>query len=432
MAIEQGPMSGFRDMLPGQMLPREDVLSTIKSVYELYGFTPLKTPALERYETMNGKYGDEGNKLMYQFHDNGNRHVALRYDHTVPLARVVAQHGSNLPSPYKRYVVGDVWRGESPQAGRYREFTQFDADIVGAASYLADTEVIAMISDSMAAIGVSATIRLNDRRLLDGLAVACGIEGQSGFIQLVTIIDKVDKIGRDSVLDEIQELFGDIARSTVDTYLSLAGNDHEKLDKITELLTADSAQEGVDNLRRILDALESAGYTAGIVFDQTIARGLNYYTSTVYETSLNDLPAIGSVCSGGRYDRLIESMGGPDLPAVGISIGVDRLMEGMRQLGLLKQKHTRTRAYITNLDAAMDNQRFALAQQLRKQGVPTEIFYDDRKLGKQIAAVEKLGVEEVVIYGQKEADKGIVLIKNLLSGEQREVPINLLAQEFKD
>ncbi|MDB5175987.1 MAG: Histidyl-tRNA synthetase [Candidatus Saccharibacteria bacterium] len=432
MAIDQGPMSGFRDMLPEQMLPREDVLTTIKDIYELYGFTPLKTPALERFETMNGKYGEEGNKLMYQFHDNGDRHVALRYDHTVPLARVVAQHGSKLPSPYKRYVVGDVWRGESPQAGRYREFGQFDADIVGTHSYLADTEVIAMMSDSMEAIGVSATIRVNDRRLLDGLAVACGIEGQSGFMQLVTSIDKVEKIGKDGVLDEVHESFGDLARSTVDAYLSVEGDDHQKLGRITELLQASSAHEGVDNLRKILGALSFAGYGAEIVFDQTIARGLNYYTSTVYETSLNDLPGIGSVCSGGRYDNLIESMGGPDTPAVGTSIGVDRLMEGLRQLGLLKPMRTRTRAYITNLDAAMDNQRFALAQQLRKQGVPTEISYDARKLGKQIASIEKLGVGEVVIYGQKEADQGIVLVKDLSNGEQREVALESLGEEFKD
>lgn len=430
MAIEQGPMSGFRDMLPEQLLPREDVLNTIKDIYERYGFTPLKTPALERYETLNGKYGEEGNKLMYQFHDNGDRHVALRYDQTVPLARVVAQHGSKLPSPYKRYAVGDVWRGESPQAGRYREFMQFDADIVGTTSYLADTEIIAMMSDSMAAIGVDATIRVNDRRLLDGLAAACGIEGEKSFMQLVTSIDKVDKIGKEGVLAEVSTVFGVDASKKVDQFLSLNGDSTEKLESIDNLLSTEAAKAGIESLLKILGALSFAGYGTEIVFDQTIARGLNYYTSTVYETSLNDLPGIGSVCSGGRYDRLIESLGGPDTPAVGTSIGVDRLMEGMRQLGLLKQMRTRTQAYITNLDAEMDNQRFALAQELRRKGVPTEIQYESRKLGKQIASIEKLGVPEVIIFGRQEADKGVVLIKHLETGEQREVRHSDLAAEF--
>jgi histidyl-tRNA synthetase len=430
MAKDQGPMSGFRDLLPHQMLPRDEVLDAIMKVYETYGFTPLKTPALERYETMDGKYGEEGQKLTYDFEDNGGRHVAMRYDHTVPLARVVAQYGTTLPSPYKRYAIGDVWRGESPQAGRYREFMQFDADIVGTASYLADTEILAMMSDSMSAIVVKATIRVNDRRILDGLVLSCGISDQKQFLRFVGLIDKVEKIGKEAVIKEVEQSFGKSAGDTVNLFLSIDGESDEKLGKVLDLIKLEPADEGVNNLRQILNTLSFAGYSTEIIFDQTIARGLNYYTSTVYETTLNDLPQIGSVCSGGRFDHLIEQLGGPDTPAVGTSIGVDRLIEGMRQLGLLKEIRTRTKAYITNLDAEMDKQRFALAQRLRKAGVPTEIQYDNRKLGKQIAAIDKLGVSEAIMYGPKEESSGTVLIKNLETGEQREVSQEDLSKEF--
>lgn len=427
MPTPQGPLSGFRDMLAEQMLSRDEVLGKITSVYERYGFTPLKTPALERYEVLAGKYGDEGNQLMYHFEDQGGRQVALRYDLTVPLARVVAAYGPQLPSPYKRYAVGDVWRGESPQAGRYREFTQFDADIVGASSYLADAEILAMMMDAMQAVGAAVTIRVNDRRLFDGLAESCGISGQTDFLKLVTIIDKIDKIGRAAVLGEVAAVFGAEAGSLVKHYLAIEGDTAAKLDQAASLLTTQTAQDSIASLRQIFDVLAAAGYTSVIVFDQTIARGLNYYTGTVFETSLNDLPAIGSVCSGGRYDGLIESLGGPATPAVGTSVGVDRLMEGLRQLNLLNAKRTRTEVFVANLDSGLDEQRFALVQNLRSRGIAAEMFYEERKLGKQLQAAEKLGVNRVIIFGAQEAERGIAVVKDLTSGEQQELPLDELA-----
>lgn len=431
MPTPQGPLSGFRDMLAGQMLSRDEVLGKITSVYERYGFTPLKTPALERFEVLAGKYGDEGNQLMYHFEDQGGRQVALRYDLTVPLARVVAAYGPQLPSPYKRYAVGDVWRGESPQAGRYREFTQFDADIVGSSSYLADAEILAMMMDAMQAVGAAVTIRVNDRRLFDGLAESCGISGQTDFLKLVTIIDKIDKNGRDSVLGEIEAVFGAEAGGMVGRYLALEGDIGVKLDQAAALLASDTAQAGIAGLRQIFTVLAAGGYSSGIVFDQTIARGLNYYTGTVFETSLNDLPAIGSVCSGGRYDGLIESLGGPATPAVGTSVGVDRLMEGLRQLNLLNAKRTRTEVFVANLDSGLDEQRFALVQNLRSRGIAAEMFYEERKLGKQLQAAEKLGVNKVIIYGTQEAERGVVVVKDLTSGEQQEVPLGELAGKLR-
>lgn len=427
MAKAQGPMSGFRDLLAEQIIPREKVLENIKAVYETYGFVPLKTPALERHATLTGKYGDEGEGLMYSFEDNGGRKVSMRYDHTVPLARVVAQHGGILPTPYKRYALGDVWRGESPQAGRYREFTQFDADIIGTSSYLADTEVIAMMSDAMAAIGANAVIRVNDRRLLDGLAQACGIEEKPAFFKLISSIDKVDKIGKEGVLEELDKSFDSTVSTAVGKYLDIGGTTTEKLEKVALLLKNETAAVGLNSLGKILRALAFAGYSdESIVFDQTIARGLSYYTGTIYETTLTDLPSIGSVCSGGRYDNLIEQLGGPNTPAVGTSIGVDRLLEALRQLGLLKEVKTNTKIYVTNVDETVDNERFALAQQLRKSGVPTELVYEHSKLGKQIRSIDKLGVEKIVILGHTEVENGIAVVKTLATGEQVEVPTDEL------
>lgn len=426
---ESGPMSGFRDMLADQMIPRQDILDTVRGVYESYGFVPLKTPALERLETLTGKYGDEGEKLIYKFQDNGGRDVAMRYDQTVPLARVVAQHSGDLPSPYKRYALGEVWRGERPGAGRYREFTQFDADTVGTSSYLADTEIIAMMHDSMAALGLRTQIRVNDRRILDGLATACGVDGERDFLTLVGTIDKIDKIGQSAVLSEIETQFGAEARDTAGKYLSISGETDEKIDSMSELLTADIAKEGLAQLRLIMGALAFAGYQGeDIVFDQTIARGLDYYTSTIYETNLIDLPSIGSVCSGGRFDNLIEELGGPSTPAVGTSIGVDRLIEGMRQLGLLREAKTRTEVVITAVDSDVDKERFALAQQLRHAGIPAEIVFDKAKLGKQFQKIERLGVSNVVIYGNQEKEAGEVIVKDLVSGEQTSVSNNGLVE----
>ncbi len=431
MAIAKGPMSGFRDMLADQMIPRQEVLDTVRDVYESYGFVPLKTPALERLETLSGKYGEEGEKLMYKFKDNGGRDVAMRYDQTVPLARVVAQHASDLPIPYKRYALGEVWRGESPQAGRYREFTQFDADTVGSASFLADTEIIAMMHDSMAALGLHAQIRVNDRRLLDGLAEECGIEEEKDFRVLVGIIDKHDKIGKDSVLNEVEELFGFNARKVTERYLGVSGSPKEKLGEITTILKAEVAQEGVASLQKIMDALALAGYSEQIIFDQTIARGLDYYTGTIYETTLVDLPNIGSICSGGRFDNLIEAMGGPPKPAVGTSIGVDRLIEGMRQLGLLKTSKTKTEIVITAIDETLDSERFALVQRLRKSGIYAELVFESSRLGKQLNKIGRLGIERVVIFGETEKEKGIVIVKDLKTSEQQEVKLIDLENYFQ-
>lgn len=431
MPTERGPLSGFRDMLADQMIPRQQMIATIKSVYERYGFTPLDTPAIERQETLTGKYGEEGEKLMYKFTDHGGRLVALRYDLTVPLARVVAQHRSEIQLPYKRYQVGPVWRGESPQAGRYREFMQFDADTVGTKSAMADAETLSMMSEAMKELGADALVRVNNRRILDGLVEKAGV-GEDKARQLVGTIDKVEKIGVDAALGEIKDNFGESTANLVQSYLSVSGTPTEKLHAIEQLLgNSQAAKEGVANLTEVFSLLQAAGYTEDqIAFDQTIARGLDYYTGIIYETSLKALPRLGSVCSGGRYDNLISALGGPDLPAVGTSIGVDRLFDGLKQLGLLEGAKTPAQVMIANFGEQAEHMRVATA--LRRAGIPTEMYYEPDKMGKQLKFADRMGIQYTILMGTNEINSGIARVKNMATQEQFDIPADQLADFLKD
>ncbi|HSX33467.1 MAG TPA: histidine--tRNA ligase [Candidatus Saccharimonadales bacterium] len=430
---ETGPLSGFRDMLAEQMIPRKAMLATIEGVYERYGFTPLKTPAIERLATLTGKYGEEGDKLMYKFKDNGERDVALRYDLTVPLARIVAQHNGELPHPYKRYAVGEVWRGESPQAGRYREFTQFDADIVGASSPLADAEIVCMMSDTIQTLGADALVRVNNRRILDALVDKAGVQEELARRRFIGIIDKVEKVGVDAVLQEITANYNADAAALVRDYLSTAGSSLERLERIRALLgESDAAAEGIGNLEQVFGLVEAAGYEGDkVAFDPTIARGLDYYTGIIYETQLKGAPELGSVCSGGRYDKLVGLMGGPDLPAVGTSIGVDRLYDGLKKLNLLKEARTNTQVLITNFAAEEAKRYLGLAEQLRRAGIPTEVYYETTKLAKQLSFANRQGIPYVVVVGPQEVEKNVAVIKSMATGEQTEAPLDNLADAFK-
>lgn len=425
-----GPMSGFRDLLAEDMLPRQAMLRAIEEVYQRYGFTPLQTPVLERYDTLTGKYGEEGERLMYHFQDNGGRDVAMRYDMTVPLARVAAQYGSRLPRPYKRYAVGSVFRGESPQAGRYREFTQFDADIVGSDSPLADAEIVAMMYDTMVALDADALIRVNNRKLLDALAVKAGVKTAAEAIRLITTVDKIDKIGKPAVLEQIGTYFSDQAKEVVDGYLSVEGTPQERLQQMEQVFQdSKDAEAGIDNLTQVFSLLEASGYPLDkVIFDPTIARGLDYYTGIIYETMLVEAPEFGSVCSGGRYDRLVKALGGPDLPAVGTSIGVDRLFDGLRKLGKLKQVQTPTEVLIANFNRDLMPDYMRVASELRRLGVPAEVPYNSSQVGQQIGLANTLGIPYVVMMGPKEVAAGEVTLKTLATGEQQIVPLGQLAK----
>lgn len=425
MVKAEGPLSGFQDILPEQKIPRDHMINAIKGVYESYGFVPLETPTVERLETLTGKYGEEGEQLMYKFKDHGGRDLALRYDLTVPLARVVAQYDQQLPMPFKRYQIGSAFRGESPQKGRNREFTQLDADIVGTKSVIADAEVLAMMTDTMQTLGANAVVRVNNRRILDGLVETAEISNPEDARFLVSTIDKVEKIGNEEVLSVIDERLGSTTATLVAKYLSVEGGNQDRIQAIGSLLNGSEAtEEGVTNLQSVFSMLEEAGYSADrIQFDQTIARGLNYYTGIIYETTLLDMPNIGSVCSGGRYDNLVKDSGGPDLPAVGTSVGVDRLFPALLELGVLHSTKTFSDVMVLNFEQSFANEYVQIASELRRQGIPAEIIYDSSRIGKQLKQVDKLGIPYAVIVGSRELEKGIALVRDMKSGEQHEVPL---------
>lgn len=431
--IEKGPLSGFRDLLAGEMIPRQQMIDTIRKIYEGYGFTPLETPALERLETLTGKYGPEGEKLIYKFQDHGGRDVALRYDLTVPLARVVGQHRDKITLPYKRYQIGPVWRGESPQAGRFREFYQFDADTVGASGALADAEIVTMMADTMTALGVGAMVRVNNRRVLDALAEKSGLQNESEVKKLITTIDKTEKIGREAVLTELGYVFDHETVKLVDAYLSVSGSDADKLQQLAKLLGDTRAvQEGLENLNQVFQIIRKSGYSESqVTFDQTIARGLEYYTGIIYETTLVELPGIGSVCSGGRYDKLVAALGGPDLPAVGTSVGVDRLFTALQQIGKLPSTNTKSQVLIANFDNQHAPEYMGIATKLRRAGISTEVYYNPDKLSKQMKLADKLGIPYVVLQGSEELEKGVVTVKNLQTREQQQLTVEEFVTSLK-
>lgn len=433
MSKETGPLSGFRDMLAEQMIPRQGMIEIVRGVYENYGFVPLDTPAIERYETLRGKYGAEGEKLMYKLTDHGGRALALRYDLTVPLARVVAQHREALVMPYKRYQIGNVWRGESPQAGRFREFMQFDADIVGTGSVIADAEVVAMMSDTMLALEVDALIKVNNRRLLDGLMKKVGIDREVDVRELIGFIDKVEKTSVDEALVRIEVSFGAHTAETVRDYLDIPGSTMARIQALDRLLgDCPEGQEGLENIRQVFSILEKAGYGGNrVVFDQKIARGLDYYTGIIYETTLNPLPKIGSVCSGGRFDNLIATLGGPNLPAVGTSVGVDRLFAALSELGLVKITKTKSKVLIANFGEDSGGDYMRIASHLRRKGIATEIYYDSDKLKKQFGFADRMGIRYMIMVGSEEEARGLVTIKDLQAREQEQVPLEELLDHIQ-
>ncbi len=418
--MSKNNLSGFRDFLPSEMIARQQMVASIQEVYQRYGFAPLQTPALERRETLQGKYGPEAEKLMYQFKDNGGRELAMRYDLTVPLARVIGQYGSEVALPFKRYQVAPVWRGESPQAGRYREFYQFDADSVGVKGTVADAEMLMMIADVMVSLGVSAKVRVNNRLLLDGLVAAVSPDNQETGLEVIRSIDKLDKIGKAAVLHEVTGLVGAEATAVVAAYLELSGTTTDKLMQLQQLFPdSQVVREGATALRSVFDAVVKAGYTPEqIEFDPTIARGLDYYTGIIYETTLVEMPELGSVCSGGRYDNLIKQLGGPDLPAVGISIGVDRLFEALRLLGQLELVPSLTTVLVAHFEEADIPEYFRMATKLRQAGITTELYPVAAKLAKQFKYADKQGIAWVVLLGETEKEQQKVTLKNMSSGQQ--------------
>ncbi|MBD3672348.1 MAG: histidine--tRNA ligase [Planctomycetaceae bacterium] len=423
--IKPQTLKGFRDFLPETMLSREHLMQTARDVYRSFGFAPIDTPALEYTEILLGKGGDESDKQMFRFTDQGNRDVSMRFDLTVPFARFAAQHLNELGTPFKRYHMGAVWRAEKPQKGRYREFVQCDFDTIGTSSNAADIETLMVIHELMDRIACGEfTIRVNNRKVLNGLLEKLDLTEQS--VNVLRALDKLPKIGREKVLAEMTEQAGidnERAAQVLD-FAGLSGTTEELLTQVGAMVAGNETGEtGVAQARELFDVASSAGLPAQrLQLDLSIARGLDYYTGTIYETFLADLPGIGSVCSGGRYDNLAELFTSQPLPGVGASLGLDRLLAALEELGKLETASTPTQVLVTIFDPAWIADSFRIARQLRKSGLAVEVYADHKKLGKQFQYADKKGIPIALVAGEEERATGSWQVKDLRTGDQSPYP----------
>ncbi|MCB9797402.1 MAG: histidine--tRNA ligase [Alphaproteobacteria bacterium] len=416
---------GTRDLLPVEMNQRLALIDTLRGVFTRYGFEPLETPAFERIDTLLGKYGDEGEKLIFKIlkrghgAETGQCDLALRYDLTVPLARVLASH-SDLPLPFKRYQIQPVWRAERPQRGRFREFYQCDVDTVGCEAMTADAECIAIVHDAMEALGVPTyTIRFNHRQVLRGIVEAAG-QGEREIPVLVAV-DKLDKIGWEGVGAELAERGVDEAGvARIRELLAVDGD--EALDLLEREL-GEGGRRGVAELREMMRYVADMGVDlARVRFDPTLARGLGYYTGPVFETVTE--PYVGSVSGGGRYDGLIGMFSKRELPAVGVSLGLDRLLLLLGELGRLDERASTTEAFVTVFNEALRGRSLEVATALRAAGVGTQVSMDlDQKLGKQFKHADRVGARWAVVIGPDDVSEGLVALKDLRSGDQVRLPL---------
>jgi len=422
--IKPQTLKGFRDYMPEAMLAREKLMETARRVYRSFGFAPIDTPALEYAEVLLGKGGDESDKQLFRFIDQGDRDVAMRFDLTIPFARFAAANIGVLGTPFKRYHIGTVWRAEKPQKGRYREFMQCDFDTIGTESNASDIETLMVIHDLMEALGFSGfTIRVNHRQMLNGLLEKLGLlEKSTGVLRA---LDKLPKIGQAKVIEELTQQVG-ITESSAEqvlSFASLSGSPTEILDQVEQLLEGNErGMEGVSRLRELFAVCKQSGISEQrLALDVSIARGLDYYTGTIYETFLTDLPGIGSVCSGGRYDNLAGIFTKEKLPGVGASLGLDRLLAAMEELGLVQNSGVSGQVMIAMFDESRLGDYMRLSRQLRRSGIATEVYPLARKLQKQLQYANRKHFRVAVIAGSQEFERGVWTVKDLETGEQSEV-----------
>jgi histidyl-tRNA synthetase len=425
-------LKGFRDFTPDQMRLRQHVLSTFKTIFERHGFEPIDTPALEYMEILTGKAG-ENEKLMYHFQDQGDREVGLRYDLTVPLARYFAMHQQESVLPFKRYHIAPAWRAEKPQRGRFREFWQCDADIVGSPSMLADAEAISVLTEALAAVNLPRPVVLiNHRKLLEAMALLAGVDAGRAPV-VYRAIDKLDKIGPDGVRRELTGTgISDQAAATVLELVTRSGSPGELLDAAQrDLEGIEGGVAAVEELRELTVYLGQIGVRAeSWRIDLSLARGIDYYTGPVFEATVEE-PKIGSVAGAGRYDGLVGTFLGRDVPATGMSLGIDRILEVINEFDLVPQRPAVADVVVATFpDTLRENAR--IASELRAIGLNVHLsIQPTRSLGDQMKTAARRGIPWAVIVGPEEAGRHVGVIRNLLTGEQQEHPIAALDQETK-
>ncbi len=401
MKLETPP--GTRDFLPEEMAKRQEVVDRVRAVFELYGFSPAETPAFEYAELLEGKYGEE-EKLIYKFEDLGGRKLALRYDLTVPLVRMVAMN--QLPLPFKRYCISRVWRFDRPQKGRYREFWQCDADIVGVASMKADAEIVACAIDALESVGLKGfKFKINSRKVLDDVLAKIGIPA-GRELAVFRALDKLEKQGEKAVRKELEEAG---VKKIGELFNTL------KNDKLSDMRGLVGETEGVKELEELFRLIEAYGKKAEL--DLRMVRGLDYYTGPIFEVELG---SYGSIAGGGRYDKLIGQISGKEAPAVGISLGIERIIEVMREKKLLPEGR-RVRAYVLRADDESGEIALQVLKELRANGISAEGDLLDRNFSNQMKYANKAGAQKAVIVGQKDLEKGKITVKDMKTGEQRAV-----------
>lgn len=419
--IEPKILKGFRDFLPPAEITRRDLLEKIEASFRSFGFLPIDTPALEYAEILLGKGGGETEKQIYRFKDNGDRDVALRFDLTVPFARFIAQYKGELTLPFKRYHIAKVWRGENTQRGRYREFTQCDFDIVGSDSPAADFEILLMMRNTLKAIGVDVSIRLNHRGLFNRFLTGLGAADKS--VEILRTVDKLAKIGQDETRKLLAEIAGEEAAEKILQYIGSHGDFEETLAAITALSGGESAESRRLNILR--KYMIDSGTEASFELDPSITRGLDYYTGIVYETFLKDDPAIGSVCSGGRYDNLAGLYSKDAITGVGSSIGLDRLIAALESSGILKPRASYAELIIACIKEEDAGAYQTLAGRFREAGIPCEVLLEaagsseGKHLTKQFMLAEKKGGRWIIIPGENPL-KDPLTLRELKTRQNRE------------
>jgi histidyl-tRNA synthetase len=415
-------LSGFVELLPEDQIQFNKMFDTIRGVYESYGYAPIETPAIELGEVLLAKAGGETEKQIYKIaRDKDDKDMALHFDLTVPLARYVAQHEGELVFPFRRYQMQKVWRGERSQAGRYREFYQCDIDVIGSNSVLYDAEMPAVISSVFRKLSIgSFTIRVNNRKILQGYLESIGAHHISA--EVLRVIDKLEKIGEAAVVSELVKLgVEEQVTQKLLAFLSTAGTVDEVLEQLGQVDTQNTRYlAGLEELRGVVDGMRRLGLPdEDYVIDLKIARGLDYYTGTVYETNLDDFPGVGSVCSGGRYDDLASYYTKSKLPGVGVSIGLTRLFMQLKEIGLVSAgAKTMSRAVILPLTTDATARALEVATQLRAAGIAVETYMEQSQPSKMMRYVDRLGAPYAIVIGEDELASGQVVLKNMETGEQ--------------
>lgn len=430
-----GTPSGFRDLLPEEALLRENMINTIVEVYKRFGFAPLETPVAEFEEVIVGEKASDFNLFRLESNKErqsgeGKEDISLRFDLTVPLARVVSQYGNDLPRPFKRYQVGSVFRGERPQKGRFRQFTQLDADVVGAKSLMADSEMILMITEVMKALEVGEfVVRVNTRTLLNTLPEAIGFP-ENILKEVLIVLDKVEKISEQEFLDELSRLrVSEDASAKILEFSKISGGRDGVLDALKDFFASVSdAEEGIEELETINQNLNASGVGSEVIFDMKIIRGLGYYTGPVFETNLKKAPEYGSVMSGGRYDNLTERFMNQSLPAVGVSVGVDRLQSAISELGLYSG-NSKTKVAVLSASETCDSYAMSACQKLREMDLVVDLYTGGKRDFKDMFVyAEQGGATYAVVVGENEMKAKTVTIKNLQTRDQQEIELAKISE----